>query len=250
MEENPLTRSYLESLSTDELARLADSLGVDVPPGLDRPFIIEELLENAAEDEDEADSLNPLEASLFQDDFIEPLVLPKKYNITYIEVMIRDPFWAFVFWEVRGSDRELFENSPDFEGYCLRVSPGDKQEPAVRERITPQDAEKAGVFFVSIGPDDCAWYLGFPSEDGPGSDTGHTAAVMANRKKCYKVELCAERGGEELLLAVSRPFMLPKLPDRPMKCGESGVNPLIRLSGAGDFPILRNGDRLPRNKYL
>jgi hypothetical protein len=186
---------------------------------------------------------------LIQDDFVEPLVLPKKYNFTYIEVMIRDPLWAFVFWEVKGGDREVFENSPDFAGYCLRVSPGDRLEPAVRERIAPQDAEKAGVFFVPIGPEDCAWYLGFPPED----DAGHTAAMTAGRTACYKVELCAESDEAEHLLAVSSPFVLPRLPDRGMQCGASGttaLNPLIRLSGAGDFPILRNGDRLPRNKYL
>jgi hypothetical protein len=251
MEENPVTRPYLESLSRGELARLADSLGVDIPPGLDRLFIIGELLESAAEDEASGDDENSPEAFPVRDNFAGPDALPRiynitynitYYNITYIEVMIRDPLWAFVFWEVRSGDREIFENDPDFEGYYLKVSPGGVREPAVREKLSPENAEKAGVFFVPVGPGDSAWYLGFPSEDGS----------AGGRKKSYKVELCAARAGEELLLTASEPFVLPDLPDRSVAAGGdgglAGANPLIRLSGAGDFPILSNRDRLPRMK--
>jgi hypothetical protein len=67
------------------------------------------------------------------------------------------------------------------------------------------------------------------------------------------VELCVLRGDEEIVLAVSRPFMLPRLLSRPdVKGGDdflvAGVyrNPLARFSGAGDFPVIRNADRLSR----
>ena len=43
----PITRSYLETLSSWELVKLSDHYGIDIPPGLDRIFIIEELLEIA-----------------------------------------------------------------------------------------------------------------------------------------------------------------------------------------------------------
>ena len=39
-----LTIPYLESLSTGELIDLAVKNGLDIPPGLERVFIIEELL--------------------------------------------------------------------------------------------------------------------------------------------------------------------------------------------------------------
>ncbi|MDR1147291.1 MAG: hypothetical protein LBK66_01525, partial [Spirochaetaceae bacterium] len=40
-----MIRRYLESLTTRELAALADKAGIDIPPELDRIFIIEAILE-------------------------------------------------------------------------------------------------------------------------------------------------------------------------------------------------------------
>jgi hypothetical protein len=239
MNEVPVTQPYLESLSTDELLRMADHYGLDIPPDLDRIFIIEELLDFAAENKGEGeDSLEDAPAAA---DFLESAALPKQYNITFIEAMIRDPLWVFVFWEVKSADREVFENAEDFDGYYLKVSPWGREEPAVREKISPEDALREGVFFVPVGADDTAWYLGFP----PAGETG------AKGDKRYKVELCAGRRGEEILLAVSGPVKLPDLPESPgWKKNQEGVygNPLVCLSGAGDFRIIRNGDRRSRIK--
>ena len=40
-----LSKSYLQSVSTDELLQIADDYGIFVPKGLCRNLIIEELLE-------------------------------------------------------------------------------------------------------------------------------------------------------------------------------------------------------------
>jgi hypothetical protein len=223
MIEARITKIYLDSLSTGELEKIADRYDIDIPPGLERIFIIEELLDMARKEEPEEGAEQPVCAA----DFPETAELPKQYNITFLEVMIRDPLWAFVFWEVKGHDREIHEGAPDFGGYCLRVIPlegnqGNKQE---------------NPFTVFVGMNDRAWYLGFPPAEGR-----------------YQVELCVLRGEEEIVLAVSRPFMLPRLLSRPdSRAGDdflmvAGVyrNPLARFSGAGDFPVLRNVDRLSR----
>jgi hypothetical protein len=231
---NDLTRVSLESLTTDELIKLADLYGMDIPPGLDRLFIIKELLEIASEDEDEEEE-GPLEGALVTEtSFLEPVPLPKQYNITFIAVMIRDPLWAFVFWEVKGFDKEVFERSPDFGGYYLKVSPWESR------RNSPQ-AE--GVFTVPVETGDIARYLGFP----PAGES------EIDRDIRFKVELCAKRGAEEFVLAVSNPFRLPALPRLPAGAGQEEnckryKNPLIRLSGCGDFHILRNLERLSRPK--
>jgi hypothetical protein len=227
MEEARLTRSYLDSLSTNELVKIADRYGIDIPFGLDRPFIIEELLDTAREDEYEPgegeEQSAPVEAN-----FPKTAELPKQYNITFLEVMIRDPLWAFVFWEVKSQDKELHEGAPDFGGYCLRVIP-------LEEKLADQ---KKNPFTVAVGMNDTAWYLGFPPAEGR-----------------YQVELCVLRGNEELVLAVSRPFMLPRLLGRPNfnrdidfpgNIQDVYRNPLARLSGAEDFPVIRNADRLSR----
>jgi hypothetical protein len=233
---NDFTRVGLESLTTDELIKLADLYGMDIPPGLDRLFIIEELLEIASEDEDEEEE-GPLEGALVTEtSFLEPVPLPKQYNITFIAVMIRDPLWAFVFWEVKGADKEAFERSPDFGGYYLRVSPWESCRNAFQ-------AEGEGVFTVPVETGDIARYLGFPPAGEPEID----------RDTRLKVELCAKRGAEEFVLAVSNPFRLPILSRLPAGTGQEESckrykNPLIRLSGCGDFHILRNPDRLSRLK--
>jgi hypothetical protein len=66
------------------------------------------------------------------------------------------------------------------------------------------------------------------------------------------------RGDAVITLASSRPFTMPTLLDPP---GHTSVSretlekkradayyPLARLSGAEDFQVLRNGDRLSRGK--
>jgi hypothetical protein len=225
MDELRLTRDGLNSLSTSELVKLADTYDIDIPPGLERVFIIEELLDTVQEDNELEEGENsPVSGA----DFPETAELPKQYNISFLEVMVRDPLWVFVFWEIKSHDKEIHEKAPDFGGYFLRVIPLEWN----------QTARKENPFTVPVGMDDNAWYLGFPPAEGR-----------------YQVELCVLRGDEEIVLVVSRPFMLPRLLNRPkIMAGTDSPdnipdvyhNPLARLSGAEDFPVIRNADRLSR----
>jgi len=217
--DSPLTRSSLESLSTAELIKLADSFGIDIPFGLERVFIIEELLETALPGRD--DSEDVLEAS---PDIAETAALPKQYNITYIEIMIRDPFWAFVFWEIKEHDRQIHENAPDFEGYCLRVIP------------MGEGGAGGDSFTVPVDVNDSARYLGFQ----------HEPQTPASRR--YIVKLCAMRDVLEAPLASSRVFSLPGLNDTPDRNNELRQYPCISLSGARDFSVIKNADRQFRAK--
>jgi hypothetical protein len=223
-------RSYLESLTTRELIRIADREGIDIPPDLERVFIIQELLENDRPE----DLPEPEEQSK-----LSPVPLPKQYNMTYLEVLLRDPLWVFAFWEIKRHDKELFENSEGFEGYCLRVS---SAEPPVSGRKTSEERAflSETVFTVSVGTEDSAWYLGFPPQGGE-----------------FYVELCVrlrnsrdpDRDGTDLLLKsliASKPFFMPRL-FNPSENEETLKNPLIRLSGAEYFSLLRNTDRFSRH---
>jgi hypothetical protein len=212
----------LESLSTRELAVLADNSGIDLPPDLERIFIIEELLDLESEDEPPREEDAP---PLAEAVYLEPVPLPKQYNITYIEVLLRDPLWAFAFWEIKGHDKDLHERAADFGGYFLKVIP-----------LGNSGGDSS--FTVAVGPADTAWYLGFSPEEG-----------------CFKVDLCALRGEEEVLLAASHPFRLPKLLGPP-RCArrdppggrenQGGPDRLALLSGLEDLRVLRNFDRLSR----
>jgi hypothetical protein len=225
MDDCRFSRPYLESLSTQELMVLADTSGIDIPPALERVFIIEELLE--WENDDDPPPEENEAPPLGEADYLEPVALPKQYNITYINVLIRDPLWAFAFWEVRGSDKETHEGAADFEGYYLKVVP-------------LGNPGGGSPFTIAVGSADKAWYLGFSPEGGR-----------------FRVELCVLRGETELALAVSPPFRLPKLlsppganrgePALPRDERERLCAPgLAALSGLDDLRVLRNNDRLSR----
>jgi hypothetical protein len=214
MDEISLDRCFLERLSTDELIKLADTYGVDIPPDLARIIIIEELMELASDNKGEEQKSPPLREKHLSD----TAPLPKQYNITFIEVLIRDPLWAFALWEINANDKEWYERSDDFGGYFLKVSPVGGDAVAMADRS----------FTVSVGNSDNAWYLGFSPAGGS-----------------FKVELCVLRGETTEVLAVSRPFYMPLLLN-PLENGKE--NALIYLSGVEDFPILRNTDRSFRIK--
>ena len=221
-----LTLAYLESLSTGELIELAAGNGVDIPPGLDRTFIIEELLylNHDLADKDgktEETELNGINDRILQrHEFAEFMALPQQYHITFIDVIIRDPLWAFVFWEIKTHDRNFCESSDDFKGYCLRVIP------LKEDSLQP---DEAASFIVTVDTEDSARYLGLSPEDG----------------RCFKVELCMLNRENRAVLAESRPFSLPRLikprPDDDLRAVYR--NPLAQLSGVDHFSLVHSDDR-------
>ncbi|MCL2600620.1 MAG: DUF4912 domain-containing protein [Treponema sp.] len=218
---HPFTVPYLESLSTGELAELADSNGLDIPPGLERVFIIGELLElERAAAKPEAKDADP-DAPTGEPS--EYAVLPEQYGMTYVSVLIRDPLWVFAFWEVRKQARE--DAQP--KEYCLRIVPLEGG---------------ADAFTVTVGESDRSLYLGIPHEGG----------------RRFRVDLCVRQGDGLALVAESRPFRLPRLvgqkpdvkPGEPRDGDAAGRdvygNPLAELSGARCFPLVRSIDRRPQ----
>ena len=208
---------------------MAESLGIDSSPDFDRFFVIEELLENASPSEEEP-AVEDLVLS-------ESVPLPKHYNITFIEVMIRDPFWAFVFWEIKASDKEQFEGANDFDGYYLKVSPL-KNDPDETQAGTD------GVFTVPVKLNDTARYLGLTP--------AATGSSFQSDDRWYKVEFCAGQKGIEKVIAVSNPVRLPGLTQFPSGAEKPncklGGNKLIAMSGYEDFRIIRRNERLHRIK--
>jgi hypothetical protein len=233
MEGLPLTRVYLESLATGDLLAVADKLGIDLSNNTDRIFIIEELLDLSSREEGDSSGNNEPETT----DLVvtESVPLPKQYNITFIEVMIRDPLWAFVFWEIKTSEKEQFEKDDNFDGYYLKVS---------RLDDNPSGSGNSGLFMVPVKPDDTAWYLSL----SPAFEADSSWADQSQ----FKVEFCAGVGGVETVLAVSNPVRLPYLPELP-SAGKHEVsavmgNELVRLSGYADFHVLRKNERQLRIK--
>jgi hypothetical protein len=217
----PVSRTGLESLSTGELIKLADSYGIDIPDGLERIFIIEELLEYYSTSGQEVKDEIGIDPS-----YSETVALPKQYNISYIEVIIRDPLWVFAYWEIKRQDRDLHEAANNFGGYCLRIIPLNEEETDSKSR--------ENSFTVPVNTEDCARYIGLAE---------HSSQAQGR----YIIKLCVIRGSSELQIAASKPFCLPKLIENE-NINSMRENPLLRLSAVADLSIIKNADRQSRSK--
>ena len=203
------TMPYLESLSTAELAALAGRNGIDVPAGLDRVFIIGELLEAVPPPPAEVPAPAVAEGAW------ELAELPGQYGISYVDVLVRDPLWVFAFWEAKPGVLETSGGE-----YCLRVVPLSEGD------FRP---DPASSFTVAVGPGDRSLYLGINPEEG----------------RLFRIDLCSVRGGETAVIAESRPFRMPEVPDAAAAAA-TAASRLAVLSGAGRFPLALGADRIPR----
>jgi hypothetical protein len=261
MMESPLfTQAALERLSTRSLARLADQHDIDVPPELERVFIIEALLElsveNAAAQEavvqktavQRADA-HEKSAPRGRGDKPHIAPLPARYAFTFIDVLVRDPLWIFVFWELRDDERARIETENDFRGYHLKVEREADEEPRPREK----------PFRVPVERDENAWYVGFPEPlggrytvslcarfEGSGAPSGAPSDVK-NGAPSGDTENARR---EERVLVRSRPFTLPVQVSRALSASfsDAAAARLFQLSGGETFPIFREKSRPSRNR--
>ena len=206
----------MESLSTTELIKLADSYGLYIPPELDRIFIISELLESTSIDVDDNKKQikEDIKIDTSRHDTAE---LPKHYNISYVDFLARDPLWVFVFWEIKEVDREAYEKDPEFNGCCLQII----------------SINNENSFTVPVDITDTSRYIGFAEL----SDSAAGLLDKPNLPCSYKIRLEVTCGERVHQIAESRVFYLPRLITnddlRSMK-----ENPLIRQSGIAEMPVI------------
>jgi hypothetical protein len=103
-----LSRNYLESMVSADLVALADEYGIDVPENLNRRFIIAELLEIAAEIDDETE--NTIE--FVESAELPQTELPKSYNETSVTAILRNPVWLYIYWDISEKDLNFIHSTP------------------------------------------------------------------------------------------------------------------------------------------
>lgn len=197
-----LSRQYLETLPSADLIALADDLGIDIPENLNRRFIIGELLDTAAEikRENYTDLKN-------DSDKIHPVsVLPETYNENQISVVLRNPVWAYVYWDIREADFQKIQKTAGFTSLVLRVSSFSNQD-----SVKPSD-----YFEISVSVSDRNQYILLP------------ASV-----KNIRIDLVAEfKGSASELLASSKKINLPHMPAELMlPLPDLRISPILELSG-------------------
>lgn len=180
----------LSLLSDKELALLADRMGIFIPEGLDRLFVIEEIID-VLEEEDrervfshdgtghvEEKKLSSPSFSSFSS--LDIPQLPDRYSDTMIRALPRDPSWIYSYWDIADQKRERlmeFEESPLF----LRVL-----------ELKPHGEHRKDFFDIPVTLDDWKWYINVPQ---PGSG--------------YRVDLCYRAGEKLHVLARSNPVRMP-----------------------------------------
>jgi hypothetical protein len=165
-------RERLEALSDNVLKTMARKEGIEVPVNVERILLIDLLLE-VLEDRVEQDSqcndsvrlqrtkydlsyIEEFEESVANDDFF----LAARYNDTRIVLMLRDPFWAFAYWDIRGGTLKLVKKEQDADNVVLRVLR--VKQPDLRSCASPVVLDS---FDIPIGLADSSRYINIPQQD-------------------------------------------------------------------------------------
>lgn len=202
MENIPISLSYLETLSTADLIELAEEYDLDIPENLNRRFVISELLEIANELNEEI--IDDFEVN---EEAVETTTdLPLTYNETQIDVILRNPAWVYVFWDISSSDLQEIINSNDFSKLVLKVN---FWESATSDKIID-------LCELTISTEDRAQYIFLPVG-----------------KTCFSIDLIAEfTNFEPKRLTTSRRVSIPEgAPVISLKSLEMPISPILKLSG-------------------
>ena len=202
MENIPISLSYLETLSTADLLELAEEYDLDIPEQLNRRFIISELLEIA----DELNEQNDDDFEGNVENIETTQELPFSYNETTIDVVLRNPAWAYVYWDISASDLQDVINVKGFSKLLLRVH---FWESEIADKLVD-------VCELSISVEDRAQYIFLPSG-----------------KKYFSIDLIAEYSNiEPKKLTTSRRVTIPSgAPVISLESLEKPMAPILKLSG-------------------
>lgn len=229
-----VNRQTLSDASFEALLRLADNYRVEVPENVTRDEL-EEIVHDAAEEWylEHRQANNHLvrieetkydiQAAALEYRAEEEVELPDSYNETRVVLMLRDPSWAFAYWDLKDSDREAFHRSESFEGLILRVYSLDEPETtleAARQR-----------FDIPVTLLDNRWYINLPDQE-----------------TFYRLALVASNGHSERRLAVSNVIIVPRgmIAETPAGGAEGIGDQIIAQTGIQDLDLPAPGRKIPQ----
>ena len=161
-------RERLAALSDENLRDLARKEGFEVPQDVARILLIDLLLEVREDEYDEEDSLNNDSVRIQKIKFDLPYSektgeesgetsFPERYNDTRLVLMLRDPFWAFAYWDIRGGALKSVKKENDAETVVLRV---------LQLKNSPLEPQSiVDSFDIPLGLTDSSRYINIPRQD-------------------------------------------------------------------------------------
>lgn len=189
-----MTKERLQVLSLEVLQDMALRNGIS--PDLARESLVDTLIEAFEEEKIDREKANNTvmrvkekKFDIVRDDEIESqekkeYPIPQSYNETRVVFMLRDPFWAFTYWEINKLDLEWIENANPESRLYLRVF----------EQVPEKKIPLTKSYDIPVKFSDRSWYVNLPR-------TGMN----------YYISLCCKKGPTERILCTSNPVTSPKL---------------------------------------
>ncbi len=227
-----MTKERLQTLSLQALQEIAQREEVTFPPNVEREALIELILEEEEEEELDRENSNNTAMRVKEKNFgvikdevgsyISNYELPDSYNETKITLLLRDPLWAFAYWDLRQVDVDAIENLSGAR-LILRVYQVDENAKGGNTRTDP--------FEIPVKVTDRRWYINLPK-------TGSK----------YSLELIVQYRRDEFLLCESNPVESPSIliNSAAGSSGEELFRTILAVSGFQDSDDFSQKSGIPQ----
>lgn len=230
-----MTEERLQLLPENFLREIAAKEGISFDDSIDKAELIDLILDAIEEDRSEKELANNpamrIKETKFditlneQFDFDEDKYpLPEKYNETRIMMLLRDPAWAYTYWDVKESDIAAVKYGAAKGSLFLRVY----------ELLEGEFCKKniADFFDIPVKLDDNDWYINLPE---PGIH--YCVELILDSSKNEKV-LCRSNVVLSPLWEVSEPDDLAIL--------KGSGNDLLLVAGLYDMGLEGSSSKVPQ----
>ena len=199
-----MTRDRLTQYSMFDLYKIAENEGVqyDIEDG-NHDDLIEKILEALEEDKTERDlsnndamKLKSTKYDILQDYELEAqekqvYSIPDKYNDTRIVLLLRDPLWAYTYWDINDSELKKMKEEIFFEGFFLRVFGLNSKKSSGENSFFKENI--IDFYDIPIDENDNSWYI----------NLGKTG-------RYYGLQLCSVVHGKVSVLCKSNVIKSPR----------------------------------------
>ena len=154
----------------------------------------------------------------------EDIELPESYNETRIVLLLRDPAWAFAYWDLQTAESEAFRRSEEFVALLLRVYSLESPEQRIANCRTSFD--------IPITLHDNRWYIHLPDQESN-----------------YRLALVAVENDTERVLALSNVVAVPRGTLSDVDAGAddgSAGDEILAQTGIEGMDLPANGKRIPQ----
>lgn len=160
-----MSRQWYQSLTIQELRCLARKEGVrqvEAYSTEDLIDLLEEIQEDKLSDRSQNNDIMRLKGKkydIFRENPIDAedpaFEIPQQYANTSIHLLLRDPFWAFSYWDINRLDLQKMKDKHESLELYLRVFE--------LEKATDEFENALSSFEIPIQDSDSSWYINLPN---------------------------------------------------------------------------------------